>query len=106
MIGQALHALGVCNIELDRKRIVAHFSGELAKGFRIAIYQYDPAPALEQRPGNGAAHATGRTRHHGVSEWCFSHWISPLWFDGLRSCDGPASIDWQRRACDVLCGLA
>src|SRR3954447_2782380 len=37
MIGQALHTLGVCNIHLDRKRIVAHFSGELAKGFRSAI---------------------------------------------------------------------
>jgi hypothetical protein len=57
MIGQAVHAFGVGNIELDRERAVAHFGGELTKGFRGAVDQYDPASAFQQRLGDGAAHA-------------------------------------------------
>ena len=72
-VGQAVDGLVVRNIELERKRVVAHFSGELAKRFQIPVDQHDPASAIEQRSGNRAAHAAGRSGQYDVSARCISH---------------------------------
>src|SRR5215212_4117172 len=77
-IGEAVHTFGVCNIELDGKRAVARFVGELTKGFGVAIDQYDRTPAFKQRPSDRATHAPSRAGHHGTSARCFSHWTSPV----------------------------
>ena len=105
IIGQALHAFGVRNIELDRKRIVAHFSGELAKGFasrstNTTLRPLSSSALIMARPMPPAAPVTTAFRSD------VQPLDSPLRIDKFALMDGPASIDRQRRARDVLCGLA
>jgi len=77
-VGQLVHAGRVGNIKLDRKRVVAHLGGELAKGFPVAVGEHDPSSAFEQRLRDRSTHATGSPRHDGIPVRCFSHYRSPV----------------------------
>ena len=78
-IGQAVHGLGVGNIELDRESVVAHFRGELTKGGRIAVGEHDPSSTFDQRLRDRTTHTAGGAGYHGISARCFSHCRSPQW---------------------------
>jgi hypothetical protein len=76
-VGQAVHGLGVGNIEFDRKRFVAHLGGEFTKRGRIAVGEHDPSSTFDQRLRDRTTHATGGTGQYGISARRFSHCISP-----------------------------